>query len=68
MTTGILDAPLLKELAAEEPAIRSGPQHNAIPPWRRIPPELVCEIQATTAIIAPPTTCRGLDQANAPIR
>lgn len=41
-------APLLKELGPEEPAIRSRWQHDAVPPWRRLPPVLVCEIQATT--------------------
>jgi ATP-dependent DNA ligase len=41
-------AQLLHKLGPEEPAIRSRWQHDAVPPWRRLPPELVCEIQATT--------------------
>jgi hypothetical protein len=41
-------APFFHRLGPEEPAIRSRWQHDAVPPWRRLPPELVCEIQATT--------------------
>jgi len=41
-------APFLDRLGPEEPAIRSRWQHDAVPPWRRLPPELVCEIHATT--------------------
>ena len=41
-------APLLHRLGPEEPAIRSRWQHDAVPPWRRLPPKLVCEIEATT--------------------
>ena len=40
--------PLLHRLGPQESAIRSRWQHDAVPPWRRLPPELVCEIQATT--------------------
>src|SRR5207248_7174210 len=32
----------------EEPAIRSRWQHDAVPPWRPLPPELIREIRATT--------------------
>ena len=39
---------LLQRLGPQQPAIRSRWQHDAVPPWRRLPPELVCEIQATT--------------------
>jgi ATP-dependent DNA ligase len=41
-------SPLVHQLGPEEPAIRSRWQHDAVPPWRRLPPELICEIQATT--------------------
>jgi ATP-dependent DNA ligase len=41
-------APLLDRLGPEEAAIPSRWQHDAVPLWRRLPPELVCEIQATT--------------------
>lgn len=41
-------AALLEQLGPEQPAIRSRWQHDAVPPWRRVPPQLVCEIQATT--------------------
>jgi ATP-dependent DNA ligase len=43
--------PLLDQVGAEEPAIRSRWQHDAVPPWRNgivLPPELICEIRATT--------------------
>jgi ATP-dependent DNA ligase len=40
--------PLLHRLGPQEGAIRSRWQHDAVPPWRPLPQELVCEIQATT--------------------
>ena len=40
--------PLLEQLGPHQSAIRSRWQHDAVPPWRRLPAELVCEIQATT--------------------
>ena len=39
-------APLLHRLGPEEPAIPSRWQHDAVPPCRRLPPELVCEVSA----------------------
>jgi ATP-dependent DNA ligase len=50
--------PLAKELAgplldtidragAEQPAIPSRWQHDAIPPWRPLPPVLICEVRVT---------------------
>jgi ATP-dependent DNA ligase len=30
--------------SAEEPAIRSRWQHDAVPPWRPVPPRLVCAV------------------------
>jgi ATP-dependent DNA ligase len=41
-------APLMQQLGPEEAAIPSRWQHDAVPPWRRLSTELVCEIQATT--------------------
>jgi ATP-dependent DNA ligase len=41
-------APLMQQLGPEEGAIPSRWQHDAVPPWRPISTELVCEIQATT--------------------
>jgi ATP-dependent DNA ligase len=40
-------AGLLCEAGAQEPAIRSRWQHDAIPPWRRVPPHLVCEVRVS---------------------
>jgi ATP-dependent DNA ligase len=40
-------AALLAQAGAEEPAIRSRWQHDAIPPWRRVPPHLVCEVRVS---------------------
>jgi ATP-dependent DNA ligase len=39
--------PLLEHVAPEERAIRSRWQHDAVPPWRRLPAELVCEVRIT---------------------
>jgi ATP-dependent DNA ligase len=39
-------APLLDRLGPEEAAIPSRWQHDAVPPWRRVPAALVCEIRA----------------------
>jgi hypothetical protein len=33
--------------SAEEPAIRSRWQHDAIPAWRPVPPRLVCEVRVS---------------------
>jgi hypothetical protein len=41
-------APLMQQLRPEEAAIRSRWQHDAVPLWRRLSIELVCEIRATT--------------------
>jgi hypothetical protein len=38
----------MQQLGPEEAAIPSRWQNDAVPPWRRISTELVCEIQATT--------------------
>jgi ATP-dependent DNA ligase len=40
--------PILKRAGPEESAIRSRWQHDAVPPWRRVPAELVCEVTYTT--------------------
>jgi ATP-dependent DNA ligase len=40
-------AALMGDAGAEQPAIRSRWQHDAIPPWRRVPPELVCEVRVS---------------------
>jgi ATP-dependent DNA ligase len=38
---------ILKLAAAEQWAIPSRWQHDAIPPWRRVPPKLVCEVRVS---------------------
>ena len=38
---------LLAESGSEEAAIRSRWQHDAIPPWRRIPARFVCEVRVS---------------------
>jgi ATP-dependent DNA ligase len=38
---------LLAEAGAMERAIRSRWQHDAIPPWRRVPPRLICEVRVS---------------------
>jgi hypothetical protein len=46
--SGDLSAPvaeLLGDAGTDEPAIRSRWQHDAIPPWRRVPPRLLCEVR-----------------------
>jgi ATP-dependent DNA ligase len=40
-------AGLLAEAGAEEPGIRSRWQHDAIPPWRRVPARMVCEVRVS---------------------
>lgn len=40
--------PLLQSAGPVEPAIRSRWQHDAVPPWRRVPRQLVCEVRYTT--------------------
>src|SRR4029453_3692411 len=35
------------EASDEQPAIRSRWQHDAVPPWRPVPPRLVCEVRVT---------------------
>ena len=40
-------AALLRQAGAEQPAIRSRWQHDAIPPWRPVPPGLVCEVRVS---------------------
>jgi ATP-dependent DNA ligase len=35
------------EASAEQPAIRSRWQHDAVPPWRPVPPRLVCEVRVS---------------------
>jgi ATP-dependent DNA ligase len=40
--------PVLNRAGAEESAIRSRWQHDAVPPWRRLPAEAVCEVSYTT--------------------
>jgi ATP-dependent DNA ligase len=47
-THPVLLAPMMQQLGPEEAAIPSRWQHDALPSWRRISAELVCEIQATT--------------------
>src|SRR5207248_9884118 len=41
-------AQLVHKLGPEERPIVSRWQHDAVLAWRRLPPDLVCEIQATT--------------------
>ena len=43
---------MLESLGAEESAIPSRWQHDAVPPWRRLPAELGCEVQAASLIDA----------------
>src|SRR5437667_256389 len=43
---------MLQSLGAEESAIPSRWQHDAVPPWRRLPAELVCEVKAASLIDA----------------
>jgi ATP-dependent DNA ligase len=40
-------ARLLAEVGPEESAIKSRWQHDAVPPWRRVEPNFVCEIRVT---------------------
>jgi ATP-dependent DNA ligase len=35
------------EASAEAPAIRSRWQHDAVPPWRPVPPRLICEVRVS---------------------
>jgi ATP-dependent DNA ligase len=45
-----LAAPVVQILplaGPEQPAIRSRWQHDAVPPWRSLPPQLVCEVQVS---------------------
>jgi ATP-dependent DNA ligase len=35
------------QASAEEPAIRSRWQHDAVPPWRPVPPRLICEVRVS---------------------
>src|SRR6266849_6176482 len=38
---------LLAAARPEEAAIRSRWQHDAVPPWRRVEPTMVCEVRVT---------------------
>lgn len=38
---------VVMEASAEEPAIRLRWQHDAVPPWRPVPPRLVCEVRVS---------------------
>ena len=40
-------ADLLAAARPEEAAIRSRWQHDAVPPWRRVEPTMVCEVRVT---------------------
>ena len=40
-------ADLLASARPEEAAIRSRWQHDAVPPWRRVEPTVVCEVRVT---------------------
>jgi len=40
-------ADLLATALPEEAAIRSRWQHDAVPPWRRVEPTMVCEVRVT---------------------
>jgi ATP-dependent DNA ligase len=40
-------AALIAEAGTEESAIRSRWQHDAVPPWRRVEPKVVCEVRVT---------------------
>jgi ATP-dependent DNA ligase len=40
-------ATLLAEAGPAEAAIKSRWQHDAVPPWRRVEPKLVCEVRVT---------------------
>jgi hypothetical protein len=40
--------PLFHRLGPQEAAIGSRWQHDAVPPWRGLPSQLICEIHATT--------------------
>ncbi|MBV9157699.1 MAG: hypothetical protein JO097_15655, partial [Acidobacteriaceae bacterium] len=43
---------MLQSLGAEQSAIPSRWQHDAVPPWRRLPAELVCAVKAASVIDA----------------
>jgi ATP-dependent DNA ligase len=38
---------LVSDAGPEEAAIRSRWQHDAVPPWRRVEPTVVCEVLVT---------------------
>ncbi len=38
---------VIGEASAEQPAIRSRWQHDAVPPWRPVPPRLICEVRVS---------------------
>ena len=40
-------AQVVGEASAEQPAIRSRWQHDAVPPWRPVPPRLICEVRVS---------------------
>src|SRR5438874_3921739 len=40
-------ADLLAAARPEQAAIRSRWQHDAVPPWRRVEPTIVCEVRVT---------------------
>ncbi len=40
-------AQVLGEASEEQPAIRSRWQHDAVPPWRPVPPRLICEVRVS---------------------
>jgi hypothetical protein len=40
-------ADLLAAARPEEAAIRSRWQHDAVPPWRRVEPTMICEVRVT---------------------
>jgi ATP-dependent DNA ligase len=50
LTWDLLAGPISELVASageEEPAIRSRWQHDAVPPWRPVPPGVVCEVRVS---------------------
>jgi ATP-dependent DNA ligase len=45
-------ATLLAEAGQAEAAIKSRWQHDAVPPWRRVEPKIVCEVRVTNLDLA----------------
>ena len=60
--------PILNRAGPEESAIRSRWQHDAVPPWRRLPAEVVCEVSYTTLDAGDGFASQGSSCAGGPPR